>query len=145
MLKILSFILFLTLSQSLFASHRIFERTAFFHSSVDFDHNKARFGQQRIGTLFWFGTVDDDVYLIFQKSKVQIKTNAGMEYLDQIYELTSPLPLQEVKVSVKKKEGRGKAEVIQQPTAGNNFTTIIQVLDKNGGAKEYELEIYWTK
>jgi hypothetical protein len=145
MLKILSFILFLTFSQSLFASHRIFEQAVLSHNSVDFDHHKARAGQQRSGTLFWFGTVDDDVHLIIQKSKVQIKTNSGTEYLDQIYELTSPLPLQEVKVSLKKKEGRGSAKVVQQPSAGNDFTTIIQVLDKNGGAKEYELEINWTR
>ena len=44
-----------------------------------------------------------------------------------------------------KKTGRGTAKVIQQPTADNNWTAIIQLLDKNGGAREYGLEIYWTK
>jgi len=95
--------------------------------------------------MVWFGTVDDDVHLIIQGSKVQIKTNSGNENLDQIYGFGSPLPRQEVKVSVKKKEGRGTATVVQMPTSSNDYTAIVQIIDKGSGAREYELEISWNR
>ena len=98
-----------------------------------------------IGRLFWQGTIDDEVHLIIRGNTVQTKTLAGTEYNDGIFNFTSPLPDEKVQVFVNKKDGRGTAKVIQQPTPDNDFTAIIQVLDKNGGAREYGLEIYWTK
>lgn len=98
-----------------------------------------------VGNLFWHGTVDDEVHLIIRGNTVQAKTISGTEYTDSIFNFSSPLPEENVQISIKKKEGRGTAKVIQQPTSDNNFTAIIQILDKNGGAREYEMEITWTK
>lgn len=106
------------------------------------DQNKNR---TVLGKIHWQGTIDDEVHLVIKGSAVQIRTISGTEYSDGIFNFTSPLPDESVQVSVNKKEGRGSVKVIQQPNGSNNFTAIIQVLDKNGGAKEYVLEIYWTR
>jgi anion-transporting ArsA/GET3 family ATPase len=98
-----------------------------------------------LGNLYWQGTIDDEVHLIIRGNTVQAKTISGTQYNDVIFNFSSPLPEENVQVSINKKDGRGTAKVIQQPTADNDFTAIIQILDKNGGAREYELEIYWTK
>jgi hypothetical protein len=98
-----------------------------------------------LGRINWQGTIDDEVHLIIHASAVQTKTISGKEYNDGIFNFTSPLPEENVQVFVNKKDGRGTIKILQQPSADNNFTAIIQILDKNGGAREYNLEIYWTK
>ena len=98
-----------------------------------------------LGKLHWQGTIDDEVQLIIRAGAVQVKTISGTEYFDGIFSFTAPLPSEDVQVSVNKKQGRGTVKVIQQPNSDNSFTAIIQILDKNGGAREYELEISWTK
>ena len=110
----------------------------------DGDRNRDRNGRDS-GKLTWNGTVDDEVHLVIRGNALQIRTISGTRYNDGMYNFSSPLPNQRVNVKVDKKNGRGSAKVIQQPSRENNFTTIIQVLDKNGGAKEYELEISWSR
>ena len=100
---------------------------------------------ESLGKLYWQGNVDDEVHLIIRGNIVQAKTISGTEYNDAIFNFTSPLPTENVQVSVNKKDGRGNVKVIQQPSSENNFTAIVQILDKSGGAREYVLEISWTK
>lgn len=96
-----------------------------------------------VGRVRWRGTVDDEVQLIIRGNSVEVKTISGTEYRNGNYNFTSGLPNRNVEVAIDKKKGRGKAEVIQQPSRSNDFTTVIQIRDKDGGAKEYELDIYW--
>ena len=46
-------------------------------------------------------------------------------------------------VEVDKKEGRGDVNVIQQPSRQNNWTAIIEIRDKDSGARNHNLEIFW--
>jgi hypothetical protein len=96
-----------------------------------------------IGNLNWKGTVDDEVQLVIRGNSVEIKTISGQTYSNANYNFTSPLPNRKVNVEVDKKKGRGKVRILQQPNRDNDFTTVIQIQDKDGGAKDYELEIYW--
>lgn len=98
-----------------------------------------------LGKLIWQGSIDDEVHLVIKGNSIQIRTISGTEYKDGIFSFTAPLPDENVRVFVNKKEGRGQVKVIQMPTSDNDFTAIIQVLDKNGGARQYDLEIFWTK
>lgn len=98
-----------------------------------------------VGRVNWQGTVDDEVHLVIRGNNLQIRTISGTQYNDGMFNFTSSLPNQRVNVQVNKKKGRGTAKVIQQPSRENNFTTIIQVLDKSGGAKEYEVEVTWSR
>lgn len=95
------------------------------------------------GRVFWKGMVDAKIQLIIKGDKIETKTMAGKEYPDGVYSFTSPLPDSPAKVGLNKTEGRGKAAVTQQPTQDNNFTSIVEVTDGKGGAKEYQLEIFW--
>jgi len=98
---------------------------------------------QAAGRVFWKGTVDSKVQLSIKNDKLESKTLAGKEYPDGVYSFTSPLPDSPVSVGINKTDGRGKAAVVQQPTEDNNFTAIVEVTDEKGGAKEYQLEIFW--
>lgn len=98
-----------------------------------------------VGRVRWQGKIDDNVHLIIRGSAVEVKTISGTSYNDGIFSFTSPLPNRNVDVNVDKKKGRGSVKVIQAPNRTNNFTAIIQILDKDGGARDYELDIYWTR
>ncbi len=95
------------------------------------------------GRVFWRGTVDDVVRIKIQGSDLSIETVSGRSYDEGTFSFTMPLPDSEVLVGVNKKQGRGTVEVIQQPNSENDFTAVIEIRDTKGGAKEYQLEIYW--
>lgn len=98
---------------------------------------------QASGRVFWRGTVDDKVQLVIRNDKVEERTISGQANPDGVYSFTTPLPDSPVNVNVAKKKGRGSSKVIQQPTADNDFTAIIEIYDNGGGAREYQLEISW--
>jgi hypothetical protein len=98
-----------------------------------------------LGKARWSGTVDKEVHLILRNNNIQTDIFDGQDYGAGTYNFTSALPNSNVQVYVNKKKGRGGVTVIQQPDRNNNFTTIIKVLDEGSGAKEYDVEIYWTR
>ena len=95
------------------------------------------------GRVFWRGMVDDRVQLSIRNNRINTLTVSGSQYPEGTYNFTSPLPRRDVSVGVDKKKGRGDVRVLQQPSRSNDFTTIIEISDTDGGAKEYQLEIYW--
>ena len=95
------------------------------------------------GRVFWKGMVDAKIQLIIKGDKIETKTVGGQPYPDGTYSFTTPLPDDVVRVGVTKTEGRGLVAVDQQPTVDNDFTAIVEITDPKGGAKEYQLEIFW--
>jgi hypothetical protein len=96
-----------------------------------------------IGRVYWRGTVDDKIQLVIRGSQVETRVIGGQSYPEGTYSFTAALPTRNVSVEVNKTKGRGSARVIQQPSKSNDFTTIVEVSDSDGGAKEYQLDIYW--
>jgi hypothetical protein len=99
--------------------------------------------QQVQGRVFWKGMVDAKIQLIIKGDKIETKTLEGKEYPDGTYSFTATLPESPVKVGVNKTEGRGSVAVIQQPAEDNNYAAVVEITDPKGGAKEYQLEIFW--
>jgi len=95
------------------------------------------------GRAFWRGTVDKEVHLVLQRRSLETRTISGSTYDNEIFSFTSSLPTRNVTVEVMKKKGRGNVRVLEQPSRDNDYTAVIQILDDAGGAKEYELEIFW--
>lgn len=95
------------------------------------------------GRAFWRGTVDKEVRLVIRDRDVETRLISGNPYSDGNFSFTSPLPTRNVSIEVIKKKGRGNVRVLQQPRRNNDYTAIIQIYDEGGGAREYELEIFW--
>jgi len=96
------------------------------------------------GKVFWRGSVDNKVHLTIKSNTLEQKTVEGAEKPAGTFSFTAPLPEQAVTVQVLRKEGRSKKiKVIQQPTADNDFTAIVEIHDDGGGARDYVLEIFW--
>lgn len=100
-------------------------------------------GRPIVGNLTWTGIVDDVVQLRIRGNSVEVKAISGRDAENANYNFTSPLPNRRVDVEVDKKKGRGNVKILQQPRRENDFTTVIEIRDTSGGARDYELEIYW--
>jgi hypothetical protein len=98
---------------------------------------------QTSGKVFWRGMVDAKVHLLIQDSSLSVLTMEGSTQPEGVSSFTSALPRQNVTVGVIKTKGRGTAAVVQQPSRENDFTAIVEIIDSKGGAKEYQLEIFW--
>ncbi len=96
------------------------------------------------GTLNWSGRVDNRVNVIIQGNDVRNEDVAGSGFQPGYQNLNGVLPRRPSTVSVIKRDGRGNAFVLQQPTRANNYTAIIQVSDDKSGADNYRLDISWT-
>jgi hypothetical protein len=100
-------------------------------------------GGQTSGRVFWRGKVDIETQLVISGNSLETRVTAGPNWGGESHSFTSPLPSRRVNVEVKVNKGRGSARVIQQPSRNNDFTAIVQILDPQGGARDYELEISW--
>ncbi len=100
--------------------------------------------QEVLGRVFWRGMVDDRLHLSIKADKLETRTVSGKKMPDGIFSFTAPMPGRVVVVEVIKKKGRSKnVRVIEQPSESNKFVAIVEINDEGGGAKEYQLEIFW--
>lgn len=95
-------------------------------------------------TLFtWSGTIDREVTLVIRGRSVE--THAGG--LDASFparvEQRDDLPRDVGAVQVHLADGRGIAEVVQQPTARNDYTALVRILDPKAGADRYRVVASW--
>lgn len=98
---------------------------------------------QERGRVYWRGQVDDKLQITVRGLSLETKTLSGKAMPEGSYSFTAKLPDSEKNISVTKIEGRGKINVLQQPTAENNYTAIIEVHDDRGGVSDYLLNIWW--
>jgi hypothetical protein len=95
------------------------------------------------GTMTWRGRVDDYVELNIQGNRVRSREREGSQTVNEQVSFSNPLPRANVTVSVRKRNGRGRVSVVQQPNQSNNYTAIVKIDDDKGGADDYEIEMEW--
>jgi hypothetical protein len=95
------------------------------------------------GRMEWRGTVDDVVQIRIRNRRANVRTVSGTAYYDDNASFSDPLPRRRVTVSVDKRDGRGEVFVVQQPNARNNFTAIVQIVDKKGSRDRYRFILTW--
>ncbi|MES2522416.1 MAG: hypothetical protein V4617_06950 [Gemmatimonadota bacterium] len=92
----------------------------------------------------WTGTVDREVYLVLRGRNVE--TRGVDSRLPNDARVTGSIPrnARTGDVQVRLESGRGVASVIEQPTARNNYQTVVRIQDPSGGADRYRVVAYWT-
>lgn len=103
----------------------------------------AQRGAQR--ELFeWSGNVDQEVRIQMRGGQASMM---GMGPRDAtVYDhvrAVSGVPAAPGYVTVQMLQGRGRADVVQQPSAQNGYTTVVRVRDMQSGAGQYDLAAYW--
>jgi hypothetical protein len=95
-------------------------------------------------TLFtWTGRVDREVQLVMRGSQLRTRLVGGNESDVNRESVVHALPSRDGHVRIELRDGRGTADVIQQPTSRNDYTTIVRVRDGSSGADSYRLTAYW--
>ncbi len=96
------------------------------------------------GSMQWSGTVDDVVQIRIRNRNARSRTISGRGYNDDNFNFNGRAPRQNANVSVDKRDGRGRVYIVQQPSRRNNFTTIVEIVDKKGGPDRYRFTLNWN-
>lgn len=97
------------------------------------------------GMLRWSGRVDDVVELRINGRRVEAITRSGRRVEDVNSSVRgNGLPARDLTITVDRHSGRGNVQVVQQPSAWNNFTAVIRIYDPQGGASFYDFSAFWN-
>ena len=91
----------------------------------------------------WTGQVDDRVRVMFRGNRAWSQRISGQQIAGEQASFGSPLPRANVEVGVNKLRGRGDVEIVERPSPSNNYTLVVEITDKDGGADTYDLEVNW--
>ncbi len=96
-------------------------------------------------TFRWRGRVDIGCEIEIQGRRHTVKDAGGSGTQEKGANFTEPLPDSEVPVSIEKRDGRGRVEIVQTPDAGNDYTAVIRIEDTKMGSDDYEIELRWPR
>jgi hypothetical protein len=92
--------------------------------------------------LRWSGQVDRGVDITIRGGQAYTSGQDSRDRRGSV-RVESALPRQDGQLSVRLRQGRGSAYVVQQPTRSNRYTAIVRVEDPQSGVGQYQLETYW--
>ena len=98
---------------------------------------------QRDGSMSWSGTVDDVVEIRIRNRNARTRTISGRTYNNDRADFDGRLNRNSENVRLDKQDGRGRVYIVQRPNRRNNWTTIVRIEDKKGGADRYRFNLYW--
>jgi hypothetical protein len=100
--------------------------------------------QQQGAELFeWSGQVDREVQVVMRGGNVWTNNVGQTERPRARTRSYNRLPSQNGQVAVQLINGRGRVDVIQQPSRQNDYTTIVRIRDDRSGSDSYRLAAYW--
>lgn len=91
----------------------------------------------------WSGRVDRERQIVMRGGSVSTNNVGQTEPGRARVRTMGMLPRENGQVVVQMLNGRGRADVIQQPSPQNGFTTVIRVQDPQGGSDDYRVAAYW--
>lgn len=96
------------------------------------------------GSMDWRGTVDDVVQIRIRNRNARSRAISGRAYNDDNFTFNGRAPRGNADIRINKRNGRGQVLIVQQPNRRNNFTTIVQIIDKKSGADRYRFTLDWN-
>ena len=91
----------------------------------------------------WSGRVDREVRIVMHGRDARTQTSGRVPFARSRFDVATALPERDGRVTVRVQDGRGDVDVVQQPSARNDYTAIVRILDRSGGADNYRLTAYW--
>jgi hypothetical protein len=92
----------------------------------------------------WRGIVDDDMRVYVRAANIESRVVSGDRMRrEPRVDRTRPLPRREGTLRVSLLDGRGRVQILQQPSARNNWTAIVRVKDAQYGADNYRFVAYF--
>jgi hypothetical protein len=95
-------------------------------------------------SLVWSGHVDGRVRVTVQGGAAYSEAVSGQPVGGEHAWFEHPLPKRsDLNPTIKKLSGRGKVEIAERPSTGNNYRLIFEINDSDGGVENYEIEVSW--
>lgn len=92
----------------------------------------------------WRGIVDDDMRVYVRAANIESRVvSGGRMRREPRVDRNRPLPRRDGTLRVSLLDGRGRVQVLQQPSARNNWMAIIRVKDAQYGADNYRFVAYF--
>lgn len=109
------------------------------------DRRRDEFGGRRdAGALRWSGAVDDVAEIRIRGRRVDFIARSGRQLYNVRYDVRGAgMPDYAVPLDLRRYSGRGNVYVAQYPRDWNNWTTVIRIDDKRGGADGYDFDLRW--
>ena len=95
--------------------------------------------------MTWQGRVDERVRVTVRGRLATAYAVRGQYPRDVRYDFRQSLPRDNVRVSVRKRDGRGSVNVITQPSRSNGYAAVIEIYDSRGGDDFYSFELNWDR
>jgi hypothetical protein len=94
----------------------------------------------------WRGQVDGIDEILIRGADVRVRHLEMKPIQRQDHRFTSPLPEWDVDLELYKIEGRGKVELIEEPSSWNEYTAVVRIDDSDDiGDSYYEFELAWNE
>jgi hypothetical protein len=101
------------------------------------------FAQSGQEVFEWNGRVDREVQITMRGNRLSTRDLSNSEPGRASSRVMMQLPRQNGQIYVRVLNGRGSADVIQQPSAQNGYVATVRVLDPSSGADNYRIAAYW--
>lgn len=91
----------------------------------------------------WRGRVDKEIRLEMRGRSLDTHFAGWKDLGRDRTRVFSVLPREDGWVYARVVDGRGDVDVTEQPSARNNYTAVIRVRDRRGGADNYVVQAFW--
>ena len=95
--------------------------------------------------LVWQGTLQGTHDLIVRNATVIVQDIAGPPATNITYRFTTPLPKEDLTITVDPRTTRGYVHIVQQPKMENDYTLQVRVEDRQDGPVPYTLALSWPR
>jgi hypothetical protein len=100
------------------------------------------YGGGSAGALRWSGRVDAVEEIRIRGRRADSYTVSGAGASDVRSRVDGALR-GDTFVRVRRADGRGQVQVVQQPSAANDYTAVLRVVDRQPGSGRYDIEATW--
>jgi hypothetical protein len=87
--------------------------------------------------------VDREVRITMHGRDARTQTSERLPFQRSRLDVATALPERDGRVTVRVQDGRGDVDVIQQPSARNDYTAIVRIRDRSSGVDNYRVTAYW--
>ena len=101
--------------------------------------------EQDEGVFRWSGRVDIGAEIAIRGNSHDVRDQGGSGTQEIDARFSQPLPRSDVPVNLRKIRGRGRIELLQTPSARNNYVAKVRIVDEKSGADDYEFELTWRR
>jgi hypothetical protein len=91
----------------------------------------------------WSGRVDREVRITMHGRDARTQSAGRIQAQRSRIDVATALPRSDGHVSVRVEDGRGDVDVVQQPSARNDYTTIVRIRDRSNGTDTYRVTAFW--